>query len=47
MSHSCKEANKYANVLVSIGCTLGPDIVFYNATPDCIVSLLNENSCGV
>jgi hypothetical protein len=47
ISHSYREANKYADALVNVGCSLGRDILFYDVCPPFLSSLLLEDNLGI
>lgn len=42
-----KEINKCVNVLVGLSCVSSSDTVFYMSAPDCLLSLLDEETRGV
>ncbi|XP_058783274.1 uncharacterized protein LOC131657947 [Vicia villosa] len=46
ISHSYREANKCANVLASVGCGIGHDMILFYIAPDCIVRLIQEDAKG-
>jgi hypothetical protein len=44
ISHSYREGNNYADTLVNVGCPLRRDILFYNACPLFLSSLMLEDN---
>jgi ribonuclease HI len=47
ISHSYREANKCADALANVGCSLGREILFYDVCPPFLSSLLLEDNLGI
>jgi hypothetical protein len=47
VKHSYREANKCADVLTSIGCTLDSTIVFYDSCPVECSHVMQDNIMGI
>jgi ribonuclease HI len=47
ITHSYREANKCADALANVGCSLGRDIVFYDVCPPFLSHFLVEDNLGI
>jgi 3-mercaptopyruvate sulfurtransferase SseA len=47
ISHTYREANKCADAMANLGCSLDYDIVFYDMCPDSICEIFTNDNKGI